>query len=140
MNDAIRIEHDGKVLAIILKKDIEVETNKPKFFTPDEYPLQMGIMVHEAGSSIKPHMHKSVEKIIKQTQEMLRIDFGRVDIDFYSEAGDKFETITLEAGDTILFVSGGHGFRFQEKTKMTEIKQGPYGGVNVDKEILMDVE
>jgi hypothetical protein len=34
----------------------------------------------------------------------------------------------LEAGDTILLISGGHGFEVLEELDMIEVKQGPYAG------------
>lgn len=38
------------------------------------------------------------------------------------------ERVILEAGDTILLVSGGHGFTVLEEVEMIEVKQGPYSG------------
>jgi hypothetical protein len=36
----------------------------------------------------------------------------------------------LRAGDLIVFLAGGHGFRLLEDCVMLEIKQGPYSGVD----------
>jgi hypothetical protein len=132
MDQAESIKHDGRVLAIVIRSDAVIDGTK--FFTPESYPFQLGMMVHEAGSSIRPHVHKPIERMITGTQEMIRIDYGKAEVDFYDEKGSKLKSIILEKGDTILFVAGGHGFRFHEKTKMTELKQGPYSGVDNDKE------
>lgn len=35
----------------------------------------------------------------------------------------------LEAGDVLVLVSGGHGFRMLGETILLEIKQGPYTGL-----------
>ena len=43
-------------------------------------------------------------------------------------------TRELQAGDIVIAVSGGHGFRIQEDTVLLEIKQGPYPGFGADKE------
>jgi hypothetical protein len=43
-------------------------------------------------------------------------------------------TRLLEAGDFVLMVSGGHGFRVVEPTILLEIKLGPYAGPE-DKEL-----
>lgn len=128
---AEKVEHSGRVMAIVLRKGLEIEGIK--FFTPDSYPFQLGVMVHEAGGEIKPHVHKPARRVINETQEMIRVDFGKVDVDFYTDDGEKVRTVRLSEGDTILFVSGGHGFRFPEKARMTEVKQGPYGGKDEDK-------
>jgi len=134
MDGTERVEHEGRVMALVIRKGVDVEG--PRFFTPPEYAMQLGVMVHEAGSEIRPHVHKPAERTIRETHEMVRVDYGRVDVDFYTESGEKLKTLRLGEGDTVLFVSGGHGFRFPEKTKMTEIKQGPYAGPDADKEIL----
>jgi mannose-6-phosphate isomerase-like protein (cupin superfamily) len=34
----------------------------------------------------------------------------------------------LEAGDVILLIKGGHGFKVLEDLEMFEVKQGPYAG------------
>ncbi len=49
-------------------------------------------------------------------------------IDFYDEYEDYLESRNLYAGDTILLVSGGHGFKVLEEVEMIEVKQGPYAG------------
>jgi len=131
MDEAERIEHEGKVVAMVVRKGVEVDGLR--FFTPEDYPFQLGVMVHEAGGEIRPHVHRPVKRVIKGTQEMIRVDYGKVDVDFYSDGGKKFKTVRLTEGDSILFVSGGHGFRFPEKTRLTEVKQGPFKGTDADK-------
>ncbi|WP_052507303.1 hypothetical protein [Desulfonatronovibrio magnus] len=54
-------------------------------------------------------------------------------INFYNEQKECLTTRTLETGDVILLVSGGHDFEMLEETEMIEVKQGPYAGVE-DKE------
>ncbi len=98
-----------------------------KFFTPDDYALQMGKHNHPKGKMIKPHRHMPVK--VERTgplQEVLYIEEGRVKIDFYSHEDKPMESKVLNKGDMILLMEGGHGFEFLEPTKMIEIKQGPY--------------
>jgi len=35
----------------------------------------------------------------------------------------------LGAGDLVVSLAGGHGFRMLEDTVLLEVKQGPYGGL-----------
>ncbi len=67
---------------------------------------------------------------------MLHIDYGKVIAEIYDERGKNITHTTLNSGDTILLVRGGHGFKVLEKTKIIEIKQGPYKGKEEDKEII----
>jgi mannose-6-phosphate isomerase-like protein (cupin superfamily) len=38
------------------------------------------------------------------------------------------ESRILNAGDLILLIRGGHGFKVLEDLEMFEVKQGPYAG------------
>jgi mannose-6-phosphate isomerase-like protein (cupin superfamily) len=62
------------------------------------------------------------------TLEVLYIRSGKVAIDFYSDEQEYIGQRVLSAGDVILLVSGGHGFKMLEPTEMIEVKQGPYAG------------
>jgi hypothetical protein len=46
----------------------------------------------------------------------------------YTDQQQYLESRILEAGDTILFVTGGHGFEVLEEVEMIEVKQGSYVG------------
>ena len=127
-----RIEWEDKVFALILRQDYEPEG--VSFVTSEDNPLQLGILKHRQGSKIKPHIHKSFPKTINEVQEILHIEYGKVEAEFYNAVGEKVRDAILNCGDTILLLSGGHGFNILEDSKMIEVKQGPYYGVGEDKE------
>jgi hypothetical protein len=54
---------------------------------------------------------------------------GRCLLDIYNDERELVATRELSAGDLMLMVGGGHGFRMLEDTILLEIKQGPYTGV-----------
>jgi mannose-6-phosphate isomerase-like protein (cupin superfamily) len=85
-------------------------------------------MRHPTGRIIEPHVHNPVPREVHYTQEVLFIRKGRLRVDFYSEQRAYLESMILEAGDTILLISGGHGFEVLEEIEMLEVKQGPYVG------------
>ncbi len=129
-----KIEWNGKKFALIVRKDF-----KPKgvdFITADDNPLQLGVSVYGKRTKIKPHIHKKSIKTIEDIQEVLHIVYGRVEAEFYDEEGKRITGTVLDKGDTILLLSGGHGFNILEDSKIIEIKQGPYSGVRGDKEYL----
>ncbi|MFC2058767.1 hypothetical protein ACFLTS_03875 [Chloroflexota bacterium] len=129
-----KIEHKGNVLAMIIRANHEPEGIN--FVTPNDYPLQLGVIKHKQGNRIKAHVHKSSPKLINDVQEVLYIVYGEIEAVFYSEHAEKVRSIILRSGDTILLVSGGHGFNILEDCKIVEIKQGPYHGIEEDKKRL----
>ena len=131
MNKLEKIEWEGKTLALILRcKFDEAGVN---FFTARDNPLQLGVLKHEQGVEIKPHVHRSLPRKIEDVQEVLHIEYGRVETNFYNKNGEKVGNSVLNVGDTILLLSGGHGFRILEDARILEVKQGPYHGVEDDK-------
>lgn len=129
-----KIEYKGTLLAVVLRASYELEG--VNFITTNDNPLQVGVLIHKQGAKIKAHFHKSSPKIIGEVQEVLHIEYGEVEAGFYDEKGKKIESITLKFGDTLLLVSGGHGFDVLRDCKIIEVKQGPYYGPEVDKEQL----
>lgn len=85
-------------------------------------------MHHPTGKVIDAHVHNLVYRNVVFTQEVLIIKKGILRVDFYDEYEDYLESRDLYAGDIILLVSGGHGFKVIEEVEMVEVKQGPYSG------------
>lgn len=121
-----------KLIAIIFRKSIKV--SNLKFFTDKKNPFQIGIHNRKKGIKLDPHFHK-LEKplIIKEIQEILFIQRGKIRIELYSSAMKLLSRKILKAGDNILLISGGHGVEFMEDSVIYEVKQGPYPGSKVAK-------
>ncbi len=128
-----KIEWEGKIFALILRGYYEPEG--VNFITSEDNALQLGILKHHQGVKIKPHVHKSLPKTINEVQEVLHIEYGKVEAEFY-ESGKKIGSAILNSGDTILLLSGGHGFNILEDSKIIEVKQGPYVSIEEDKQVL----
>lgn len=129
-----KVELQGQVFALILRHELSVEG--VNFFTTSDNPIQLGILQHRQGTKIKPHIHRDSIRKIKSVQEVLHIEYGKVEINFYNQRGEKIGSSILNTGDTILLITGGHGLTILEEAKILEIKQGPYYGVKEDKECL----
>lgn len=121
-----RIEHDGQVIAVIIKADFEKDGIE--FFTPDYYSQQLAYMKRPKGYVIAAHTHNEVHREVFNTLETLFIRKGRVRVDLYTPEKEFLESVELSAGDVILLASGGHGFIMLEEAEMIEVKQGPYAG------------
>ncbi len=120
------IKKKDKVLAIIIRNNYKCDG--VDFLTPNDYSQQVAYMHHHKGKIIDAHIHNLVHRNVVITQEVLFIKKGKMRVDFYDDYKDYLESRVLEAGDVILLVSGGHGFKILEELEMIEVKQGPYSG------------
>lgn len=121
-----KIEKKNKLLAMIIRNDYSSEGIN--FLTSNDFSQQIAYMHHSTGKKIDAHIHNLVHRNVVFTQEVLFIKKGKLRVDFYDDYEDYLESTILEAGDVILLVSGGHGFKVIEEVEMIEVKQGPYSG------------
>jgi mannose-6-phosphate isomerase-like protein (cupin superfamily) len=123
-----KIERNGKPLAYIIRASLMPE--RTTFLTPDDFKQQVGFVVYPKGGEIQRHVHLPLERHLVGTSEVLVVRKGRAEIDVYADDRTLVATRTLERGDIMLMVGGGHGFRMLEDTVFLEVKQGPYTGVD----------
>jgi hypothetical protein len=123
---------DNVLATIIIRA--EYKPNETSFITSPNLPLQVGFVTYPTGGVIKQHIHKLTNREIVGASEALFVREGRLEIDVFDQDHNLLATRGLMAGDFILMVSGGHGFRILEPTILLEVKLGPYGGV-ADKEL-----
>ena len=124
-----KVEHEGKVYAIIIYADTPIEGLN--FFTPHSYPLQLS--VQKRFDTVKPHFHKKVRRTTIGTQEIIFVMKGKMRIDFFDEDRRKRDERVVKAGDIILLNEGAHGMAMLEDTKFLEVKNGPYISAEEDK-------
>lgn len=136
---AEKIEHNGKILAIIVRgkelDEMEEKGSQMLFATPDEFPFQMGAHVREGGTTITPHFHVPFPSLTDfPVQEFFYVVSGKMRIDLYDDRENdaKVAEVVVGEGDSIV-LNTGHGFEFLEKSKLIEIKQGPYRGKDEEK-------
>ncbi len=127
----LKIEHGGDIFAIVLRSTFTAPG--VHFFTPGEFSQQLGMLVHEKGKVVERHRHKLVRREIFRTQEVLVILEGKIRVQVFDEEGTLLKTLILKTGDSILLAKGGHRVEVLEKSRIIEVKQGPYAGF-VDKE------
>jgi hypothetical protein len=129
-----KVEHGGIVFALILRKGLDPETTT--FYTSKDTSLQLGIIKHEKGYMEPPHIHRRSEKLVYNVIESLHIEYGKVEINFYNEEGEKIDKTILNEGDVALLINGGHAIKALETFKAIKIKQGPYLSIEEDKQFL----
>ena len=121
------VEHiwwNGQPLCYIIRA--ELQPDKTTFLTPPEFKQQVGFVVYGQGGEVTRHVHLALQRHLVGTSEVLVLRKGRCLIDVYNDDKQLVATRELFAGDLMLMVGGGHGFRMLEDTTFLEIKQGPY--------------
>ncbi len=133
MNESLQedITYNNEIYAMIVRKDFTCKGLK--FFTPGGFSQQLAYMNHPTGHVIDPHIHNEVKREVSYTQEVLFLRKGILEVVFFNESKEQFTSRLLYAGDVLLLIKGGHGFKVVEECEMFEVKQGPYAGDN-DKE------
>lgn len=133
MEKVEKIMDKGKILAVVVRKDSPLKG--VNFFTPLDFSQQLGLLVHEKGKKIEAHKHRLIKREINLTQEVLVVLEGKVKIDLYSEELKKIKSLVITDGDTILLAHGAHAIEIMEDSRIIEVKQGPYAGMD-DKEYI----
>jgi hypothetical protein len=123
---------DNILTSIIIRR--EYTPTETTFVTTPDLAQQVGFVVYPADGVIKRHIHKNVDRQNISSSEALIVRQGRLEIDIYDQSKRLLATRELQAGDFVLMVSGGHGFRILENAILLEVKLGPYAGA-MDKEL-----
>jgi mannose-6-phosphate isomerase-like protein (cupin superfamily) len=113
-------------LAYVVRAEATQTTTS--FLTGADATFQAGFVVHPAGGAVVPHVHRPVARTVVGTSEVLMVRQGRCIVDVYGEDRSLVASRELRAGDLVILVGCGHGFRMIEDTVLFEIKQGPYNG------------
>ena len=128
------IEHitwDDQHIATIIRRDYMPDTTT--FISPDSYYQQAGFVVYPKGGEVARHSHLPLQRHLIGTPETLIIRKGKAEVELYALDKSLLGVWTLDEGDIILLVAGGHFPRCLEDTVFFELKQGPYTGL-VEKE------
>ena len=102
--------------------------SRTTFVTEPDAGMQVGQVVHPAGVAVAPHVHRPVSREVTGAPEVLLVQQGRCEMALYDTEGQLRERRELAAGDLVVLLECGHGFRMLEDTVLLEVKQGPYAG------------
>ncbi len=122
------VSKDGRLVAVYLPTHAEVSEGT-SFLTPPDSELQMGMLNWKSNHSCAPHTHiASSERSIRRTNEAYFVQDGCMDVELFDDGGEKIAGLTLQRGDVLLCLSGGHSFTAYTNCRVVEIKQGPFVG------------
>ena len=128
-----KINNGQECLAMIIRKDFG--SYGSHFATSLENPLQIGVIERGAGDVISSHKHLPVQvDYCGVRQEFLHVMMGKVRVKFFDTEDRQVAERILDQGDSLLQMSGGHGFQFEEPTRLMEVKLGPYSTQDNDKQ------
>ena len=119
------IKHKKKLYALIVRKKFRIKSGV-NFFTSQDATQQFGYMKHKKNHLIMPHKHNKRLTKILITSEVIILFKGILRVDFYGKKNEYLFSKKVYAGDIIMLVNGGHGFKVLKDIEMIEIKQGPY--------------
>jgi hypothetical protein len=127
------VKSQDKVIARLIKSGDMCKEGLNFFSSPEDY-LQVGSWQYGSGTILKAHNHNKISREIQRTQELLFVRSGLLEAEIYNEEDKLIEILTLEQGDILVVLGGGHGYRIlNENTSVLEIKNGPYLGAEVDR-------
>lgn len=130
---------DGKLLHLIFRKEDFYFLNQRKNISEDFEPLQIAALRLEENQTFKAHRHIKNSKEIQITQEAWIVIVGSVKVYYYNEDGEFLCFHILNDGDLTVTYFGGHNYKaLTPNTLVFEIKNGPYFGVEKDKEFIND--
>ena len=126
MTLVIPVTKSGITYALFVAAGMKVDPLR--FVTDQRDEFQVGFMERQAGYAVKPHMHLDRNLTIKGTAEFLYVQEGKMAVTVYDEAWNELHRQEVATGDCMVFLAGGHSMTMLEKTRLIEVKQGPYPG------------
>lgn len=118
--------------SMIQKKDIVEQRTS---LSSENDLLQVAVKKLNCGNITSAHKHKLKERITTGTQETWIVLQGKIKANIFNTEDTFIQSIDLIEGDIIVFFSGGHELiTLENDTLFCEIKNGPYYGINEDKQ------
>lgn len=124
---------EGKVLARLIEPSDWKEGLG--FFSNDREFIQVGTWFYNKGKQLQNHVHNEFERTAFRTCETVYMVSGSMRVNLYTLEKDYVESFDIKQGDALILLDSGHGYEILEDgTKVLEIKNGPFVGVDIDKE------
>ncbi len=127
-----KIIDNGTTLAIIVRSEDWLEGLN--VVSADEDFQQVVFWGYQKDHKLPAHIHLDSPRQALKTQEVIFIRQGRLRADIFTVGEKLFASVELRAGDTAVFLNGGHGYEIlEDNTKVLEVKNGPYLGAEKDR-------
>jgi len=125
-------ERNGKILAKLITED-DWKPGLGFFSEPSEF-IQVGTWLYNQGKDLTDHFHQRFNRIAERTCEVVYMVNGRMKVRLYTLSKELVEIFEIKKGDTLILLDSGHGYEILDSgTKVLEVKNGPFMGVDIDK-------
>ena len=105
------------------------------FYSNDAEFIQVGTWFYDKGKQIQNHVHNKFPRTADMTCEAIYMVSGRMRVNLYTLDKHFVEAFEAKEGEIVVLLEVGHGFEIlEDNTKVLEIKNGPFMGVDKDKE------
>ena len=125
MNNMKTVESEGNIYAYFFQQEMSI-SGEAQFITKDEAPIQVGIFERDTGYEVPAHTHFSRKLDLENVGEFLLIQNGSALVRVFDETWNVLCEHTVQKGDCVIFLRGGHELTMLEPTRILEVKQGPY--------------
>jgi len=116
----------------------KIGTNLPdglQAYSRDADFIQVLSWKYQSGRKLQNHTHLTSSRMATHTQEAVVVLSGRLRADVFDRHRVVLVQLVLQAGECMVFLDGGHGYEvLDDNTYVLEIKNGPYPGLEADKE------
>lgn len=118
---------DGKnTIALFYSKKLRADG--VRFLTPENFPIQIGLLEHRDGKIVPMHRHRDFSYKIKTSEELLYVEKGKIEVTIANRLWKILAKKILQSGDFVLFTGAAHSVKLYPGSRVFEIKQGPYPG------------
>ncbi len=125
------VKFNGEVFAEVIRKGSRSE--RSVFISPADSSMQLGVLSHAKGFIETPHYHKKIKRTIEDLQQLVVVQKGVAEVDFFGKDGGKLGSVKLNEGDAILLKNGAHSLKALSDLQCLSLKQGPFMGEANDK-------
>jgi hypothetical protein len=124
---------DKNLILAVIARDENWEKGL-NFISEENDFVQVGFWGYDKSQKLSAHTHLNFAREVLKTQEVIFVKQGKMKADIFTEEGILLKSVELFAGDTAIFLNGGHGYEIlEDNTKVLEIKNGPYVGPEKDR-------
>jgi len=125
-------DKDKLIFSLFRYSDI---TERRTDLSPDDEILQVCGRKMNQGVFVPAHRHLETIRNTNLTQEAWVLLKGKVEADFYDVDDSFLCKKIINSGDVVVLYRGGHSLKvIEDDTIFYEFKNGPYYGVDKDKE------
>jgi hypothetical protein len=125
------ISHNDELYSSIF--DLNNRNEGLDFLTNNDSFVQVGTWKYEKRKILDAHYHNTFERKSYITQEVVLVLEGKIICNLYTTDGEFIASEEIRENQLIIQFQGVHEYEILDKSKVLEIKNGPYFGPDKDR-------